>query len=84
LYVTRIQKERFFSEEEYLRKKNSYIVSKETLKKAKEDILILHPLPRNEEISTDVDPLPNAGYFRQAKYGQQMRMAIIAACLGVI
>ena len=84
LYVTRIQKERFFSEEEYLRKKNSYIVNREALRSAKDDILILHPLPRNEEISTDIDTMPNAGYFRQAKYGLQMRMAIIASCLGVI
>ncbi|MCB1043109.1 MAG: aspartate carbamoyltransferase [Acidobacteria bacterium] len=84
LYVTRLQKERFFSEEEYLRRKNSYIINKEALSKAKPDILILHPLPRNEEISVDVDPLPNAGYFRQAEYGLQMRMALIAACLGVV
>ncbi|PIE89405.1 MAG: aspartate carbamoyltransferase [Acidobacteria bacterium] len=83
LYVTRIQKERFFSEEEYLRKKNSYIIDRETIRHAKEDILILHPLPRNEEIAVEVDSLPNAGYFRQAKYGLQMRMAIIASLLGV-
>jgi len=84
LYVTRIQKERFFSEEEYLRKKNSYVINRKILENAKNDLLVLHPLPRNEEISTDVDALPNAGYFRQAKYGLQMRMAIIASCLGRI
>lgn len=84
LYVTRLQKERFFSEEEYLRKKNSYRVDRELLKKAKGDILILHPLPRNEEIAMDVDPLPNAGYFRQAEYGLQMRMSLISKCLGVL
>lgn len=84
LYVTRLQKERFFSEEEYLRKKNSYIINREALAKAKDDLLILHPLPRNEEISTDVDGLPNAGYFRQAQYGLKMRMALISVCLGVL
>jgi len=84
LYVTRIQKERFFSEEEYLRKRNSYNVTRRTLEHTKSDILILHPLPRNEEISPNVDNTPNAGYFRQAKYGLQMRMAIIASYLGVI
>lgn len=84
LYVTRIQKERFFSEEEYLRKKNSYRVDRELLEKAKKDILILHPLPRNEEIAQDVDDLPNAGYFRQADYGMQMRMALISKCLGLM
>ncbi|CAM2007486.1 aspartate carbamoyltransferase [Acanthopleuribacter pedis] len=84
LYVTRIQKERFFSEEEYLRKKNSYRVDRELLEKAKSDILILHPLPRNEEISQDVDDLPNAGYFRQAAYGMEMRMALISKCLGLM
>jgi aspartate carbamoyltransferase catalytic subunit len=83
LYVTRIQKERFFSEEEYLRKKNSYIVNPELLTGAKNDITILHPLPRNEEIATSVDTLPNAGYFRQAKCGLIMRMALISSCLGV-
>ncbi len=84
LYVTRLQKERFFSEEEYLRKKNSYLVNKETLAKAKQDVLILHPLPRNEEIHVEVDTLPNAGYFRQAEYGLHMRMALISLCLGVL
>lgn len=81
--MTRLQKERFFSEEEYLRKQKSYVVDRETLATAKEDILILHPLPRNEEIHPEIDPLPNAGYFRQARYGMQMRMALITACLGV-
>jgi aspartate carbamoyltransferase catalytic subunit len=84
LYVTRLQKERFFSEEEYLRRKNSYRVDAETLSRAKQDLLILHPLPRNEEIHPEIDHLPNAGYFRQATYGLQMRMALIAATLGVI
>lgn len=84
LYVTRLQKERFFSEEEYLRKKNSYLINGETLDKAKDDLLVLHPLPRNEEIHVEIDRTPNAGYFRQAEYGMQMRMAIIALCLGVM
>lgn len=84
LYVTRLQKERFFSEEEYLRKKNSYVVNKETLAQAKPDLLVLHPLPRNEEISMEIDHLPNAGYFRQARYGLEMRMAILSLVLGVL
>jgi len=84
LYVTRLQKERFFSEEEYLRKKNSYVVNAETLATAKKDILILHPLPRNEEIHPEVDKLPNAGYFRQMRYGLELRMALIGLCLGVL
>lgn len=84
LYVTRLQKERFFSEEEYLRKKNSYVVNKETLNQAKDDLLVLHPLPRNEEVSMEIDHLPNAGYFRQAHYGLEMRMAILALSLGVM
>ena len=84
LYVTRLQKERFFSEEEYLRKRNSYSVNKETLEGAKADMLVLHPLPRNEEIHPEIDNTPNAGYFRQAQYGLQMRMALISLCLGVL
>lgn len=84
LYVTRIQKERFFSEEEYLRKKNSYMVDAEMVRNAKDGLLILHPLPRNEEIHTSVDSMPNAGYFRQATYGMQMRMALISQLLGVL
>ncbi|CAM2067074.1 aspartate carbamoyltransferase [Sulfidibacter corallicola] len=84
LYVTRIQKERFFSEEEYLRKQNSYRIDLEIMEKAKEDLLVLHPLPRNEEIAPEVDRLPNAGYFRQATYGMHMRMALISKCLGVL
>jgi aspartate carbamoyltransferase catalytic subunit len=84
LYVTRLQKERFFSEEEYFRMRNSYSVNKETLEKAKEGMLVLHPLPRNEEIHPEVDTTPNAGYFRQARYGLQMRMALISLCLGVL
>ncbi len=83
LYVTRLQKERFFSEEEYLRKMNSYSVNRDTLAQAKADLLILHPLPRNQEIHPDLDSTPNAGYFRQAAYGLQMRMALISLCLGV-
>lgn len=84
LYVTRLQKERFFSEEEYLRKKNSYVVDRDLLERAKDDVLVLHPLPRNEEIHQNVDNLPNAGYFRQATYGMQMRMSLISSVLGVL
>lgn len=84
IYVTRLQKERFFSEEEYMRRRLSYWVNRETLAKCKDDVLVLHPLPRNEEITPDVDDLPNAGYFRQATYGMQMRMALISTLTGVM
>lgn len=84
LYVTRLQKERFFSEEEFLRKQRTYGINKDLLEQAKKDLLILHPLPRNQEIPTNLDDLPNAGYFRQAEYGLHMRVALISACLGVI
>ena len=84
LYMTRVQKERFFNEEDYLRLKDSYILTPEKLKNAKSDLSILHPLPRVNEISTLVDDDPRACYFRQAKNGKYIRMALILKLLEVI
>ncbi|MGO3018054.1 MAG: aspartate carbamoyltransferase [Anaerococcus sp.] len=81
LYMTRIQKERFYSLNQYIRLKDSYILNAEKLKNAKEDMMILHPLPRVNEISTDVDNDPRALYFKQAKYGMYVRMALIIKLL---
>jgi len=83
LYMTRVQKERFFNEEDYIRLKDSYILDKEKMVKAKEDMIILHPLPRVNEIAVEIDTDPRACYFRQAKYGMYARMALIAKLLGV-
>lgn len=83
LYMTRVQKERFFNEADYIRLKDSYILNTEKLKKAKSDMIILHPLPRVNEISVEVDKDPRACYFRQTKYGMYVRMALIMKLLGV-
>lgn len=83
LYMTRVQKERFFNEEDYVRLKDSYILTPEKLENAKKDLIILHPLPRVNEISTAVDSDPRACYFRQAKYGKYIRMALILKLLEV-
>lgn len=83
LYMTRVQKERFFNEEDYIRLKDYYILNKEKLKKAKEDLCIMHPLPRVNEISTDVDDDKRACYFTQAEYGVYIRMALILMLLEV-
>lgn len=83
LYMTRVQKERFFNEDDYLRLKDYYILNKEKLKKAKEDLCIMHPLPRVNEIATDVDDDSRACYFKQAKYGKYIRMALILKLLEV-
>jgi aspartate carbamoyltransferase catalytic subunit len=83
LYMTRIQRERFASEEDYLRLKDSYILDEDKLKKAKEDMIVLHPLPRVNEIAYEVDEDSRARYFEQAKYGMYVRMALIAKLLGV-
>ena len=83
LYMTRVQKERFFNEEDYVRLKDSYILDKEKMKKAKKDMIVLHPLPRVNEIAVEIDSDPRACYFRQAKYGMYVRMALIAKLLGV-
>lgn len=81
LYMTRIQKERFNSEEEYIRLKNSYILDEEKIAKAKSDLCIMHPLPRVNEISVKVDKDPRACYFKQANYGKFIRMALILKML---
>lgn len=83
LYMTRVQKERFFNEDDYIRLKDYYILNKEKLEKAKEDLCIMHPLPRVNEISTDVDDDKRACYFKQAKYGKFIRMALILKLLGI-
>ena len=83
LYMTRVQRERFFNEEDYLRLKDSYILTPEKLQTAKADLSILHPLPRVNEISTAVDADPRACYFRQALYGKYIRMALILKLLEV-
>ena len=81
LYVTRIQKERFPDEEEYLKVKGSYVVGLDLLKQMKSDSIILHPLPRLDEISTDVDKTENAKYFEQAEYGKHTRAALLGLTL---
>lgn len=83
LYMTRVQKERFFNEEDYLRLKDYYILNKEKLEKAKKDLCILHPLPRVNEISVEVDDDPRACYFKQARYGKYIRMALILKLLDI-
>ena len=81
LYMTRVQKERFFNEEDYVRMKDFYILTKEKLALAKEDMLVLHPLPRVNEISVEVDDDPRAVYFKQVQYGVYIRMALILTLL---
>ena len=83
LYMTRVQKERFFNEEDYIRLKDYYILNKEKLEKAKKDLCIMHPLPRVNEISVNVDEDPRAAYFRQAENGKYIRMALILKMLDI-
>lgn len=83
LYMTRVQKERFFNEEDYLRLKDSYILTPDKLESAKSDLTIMHPLPRVNEISVAVDEDPRACYFKQAANGKYMRMALILKLLGI-
>ena len=83
LYMTRVQRERFFNEADYVRLKDYYILNKDKLKNAKEDLCIMHPLPRVNEISTDVDDDKRACYFKQAEYGKYIRMALILKMLEV-
>ena len=83
LYMTRVQRERFFNEDDYIRLKDYYILNKERLKKAKEDLCIMHPLPRVNEISTEVDEDKRACYFKQVRYGKYIRMALILNLLEV-
>ena len=83
LYMTRVQKERFFNEEDYVRLKDFYILTKEKMNLAGKDMLVLHPLPRVNEISVEVDEDPRACYFKQVKYGMYVRMALIMTLLGI-
>ena len=83
LYMTRVQRERFFNEEEYIRLKDLYILDKEKMAIANKDMLVLHPLPRVNEISVEVDDDPRAAYFKQVQYGVYVRMAIIMTLLGL-
>ena len=83
LYMTRVQKERFFNEEDYIRLKDFYVLNKEKLELAKDDMLILHPLPRVNEIAVEVDDDPRAVYFKQAQYGVYVRMALILTLLEI-
>jgi aspartate carbamoyltransferase catalytic subunit len=83
LYMTRVQKERFFNEEDYIRLKDSFILDAKKMEYAKSDMLVLHPLPRVNEISTEVDNDPRAVYFKQAEYGVYVRMALIMKLLEV-
>ena len=83
LYMTRVQRERFFNEEDYLRLKDYYILNKSKLENAKKDLCIMHPLPRVNEISVEVDDDPRACYFKQVRYGKYIRMALILKMLGI-
>ncbi|MBQ9828000.1 MAG: aspartate carbamoyltransferase, partial [Lachnospiraceae bacterium] len=83
LYMTRVQRERFFNEEDYLRLKDCFILTADKMKNAKKDMIVMHPLPRVNEISTAVDNDPRACYFRQTVYGKYMRMALILKLLEV-
>ena len=83
LYMTRVQRERFFSEDEYLRMKDFYILDKSKMALAKEDMYVLHPLPRVNEISVDIDDDPRSAYFKQVQFGVYVRMALIMTLLGL-
>jgi aspartate carbamoyltransferase catalytic subunit len=84
LYMTRVQRERFFNEEDYIRLKDSYILTTEKMTIAKKEMIILHPLPRVNEIALEVDADPRAAYFKQAKYGMYVRMALLSSVLGAV
>lgn len=84
LYMTRVQKERFFNEQDYIRLKDSYILDKPKMALARQKMIVLHPLPRVNEISPEVDDDPRAAYFKQVKYGMYVRMALIAKLTGVL
>lgn len=83
LYMTRVQRERFFNEQDYVRLKDSYILDKEKMKKASDDLIVMHPLPRVNEIALEVDRDPRAVYFKQARYGMFVRMALMMKLLEV-
>ena len=84
LYMTRVQRERFFNEEDYIRLKDFYILNKQKMALAKDDMLVLHPLPRVNEISVEVDDDPRAAYFKQVQYGVYVRMALILTLLELV
>ncbi|MCL2210516.1 MAG: aspartate carbamoyltransferase [Treponema sp.] len=84
LYMTRVQRERFFNEDDYIRLKDIYVLNGEKLSLAKKSAVVLHPLPRVNEISVEIDDDPRAAYFKQAKYGMYVRMALLASILGAI
>jgi aspartate carbamoyltransferase catalytic subunit len=84
LYMTRVQRERFFNEEDYIRLKDSYILTPEKMADAKKELIVLHPLPRVNEIAVEVDDDPRAAYFKQVKYGMYVRMALLASITGVV
>jgi aspartate carbamoyltransferase catalytic subunit len=81
--MTRVQQERFFNEEDYIRLKDFYILTKEKMELAKKDMIVLHPLPRVNEISVEIDDDPRAAYFRQVQNGVYVRMALILTLLGI-
>ena len=81
LYMTRIQKERFYSDAQYTRLKDSYLLNKEKMNKANSDMIVMHPLPRVNEIAKEVDSDPRAVYFKQVKFGMYVRMALILKLL---
>jgi aspartate carbamoyltransferase catalytic subunit len=83
LYMTRVQRERFFNEDDYIRLKDIYVLNTEKMSLGKEKMIVLHPLPRVNEISVEIDCDPRAAYFKQAKYGMYVRMALLASILGV-
>ncbi|HSN58269.1 MAG TPA: aspartate carbamoyltransferase, partial [Clostridiaceae bacterium] len=83
LYMTRVQKERFFNEDDYIRLKDRFILDKEKMELASESMMVLHPLPRVNEIAIEIDSDPRAMYFQQAKYGMYVRMALMLKLLGV-
>jgi len=84
LYMTRVQRERFFNEDDYIRLKDTYVLNTDKMLYGKEKLVVLHPLPRVNEISVEVDADPRAAYFKQAKYGMYVRMALLASILGVL
>ncbi|MDR0323180.1 MAG: aspartate carbamoyltransferase [Treponema sp.] len=83
LYMTRVQRERFFNEDDYIRLKDTYVLDSDKIACGKEKLIVLHPLPRVNEISVEIDSDPRAAYFKQAKYGMYVRMALLASILGV-
>ncbi|MDR0486648.1 MAG: aspartate carbamoyltransferase [Treponema sp.] len=84
LYMTRVQRERFFNEEDYIRLKDTYVLNSEKMRAGKKSLVVLHPLPRVNEISVEVDDDPRAAYFAQARYGMYVRMALLASIMGEV